>query len=159
MNTHQNATRPPRNGFGRSKLGGGSVLLFVMCLVIAIPLSLLCGWAVVRHLGGDNVPTYYFLATALPFLPAFFVISWFFLVDRESLKGIIKDPESSIEGKWYDRAAVGTFGDLIAVIGVGAGAFSLFSIPVSTGLAFLILASFAAIDLVIRYLVFKKKES
>ncbi|WIV44149.1 hypothetical protein [Glutamicibacter nicotianae] len=70
------------------------------------------------------------LVFALLMLPAASALCWVFMLDRDTLAGAVRDPESSIEGKWYEKAVFGAFHDLIALCGLGAMALGLLRIDV-----------------------------
>lgn len=98
------------------------------------------------------------LVFALLMLPATFALCWVIMLDRDTLAGAVKDPDSSIEGKWYDKAAFGAFHDLIAVCGLGAMALFLLPIDVDPAMVLCGVVMFAAVDTTVRYLLIKKVE-
>lgn len=145
-----------RSKWGRSKWGGGTGALVAASMAIAIPLSLLFG-SLFTLLQSEWSPLPFAIATIIV-LPSMFVSAWAVLVDRNTLTDAPRDPESSVESRWYEKAASSAFNDLIAIIGLSAGAFALADIPIATSHAFMILAAIAFADVVLRYLIVRRKE-
>lgn len=146
----------PRSKWGSSKLGGGPGTLTAVSLVGALPIAALLAWLLGKIQGEGSVLLW--VITSIVFIPVVSGTIWFILVDRTSLTDAPDDPESSIEGKWYTRATAGAFWDLLAAIGIGAGAYAIFDIPLSTESAFMILFGLALADVFLRYQVIKMRE-
>lgn len=98
------------------------------------------------------------LVFALLMLPAASALCWVFMLDRDTLAGAVRDPESSIEGKWYEKAVFGAFHDLFALCGLGAMALGLLRIDVEPVMLLVGVVLLAAVDVLVRYLVIKKVE-
>ncbi|MFT4296684.1 MAG: hypothetical protein QM582_14865 [Micropruina sp.] len=94
-----------------------------------------------------------FVIGAVVTLPTASALAWAVLVDRSTLRGAVDRPEESVENTWYDQAASGAFNDLIMVIGLGAGAFSIFRVGIAASAVLMVLALLAAADFGLRYWV------
>ncbi len=95
---------------------------------------------------------------AVLMLPAASALCWVFMLDRDTLAGAVSDPDSSIEGKWYEKAVFGAFHDLIAICGLGALALGILRIDVDPVTMLVGVVVLAAVDTVVRYLVIRKVE-
>lgn len=146
------STAPARSFFGRTPRGTSTLPL---ALVVGLGLSsALAGLTFVVQ-GPSEAPYLLPLVLFCATLPISATLGWVLAVDRSTLKGATREAELSIESHWYDRAAVGAFGDILALLGLGAGAFAM--IPalhgVSTYLVLLVLATLAMVDVAVRYLI------
>lgn len=153
----------PRSRWGRSaRLGGGTGRLLGVSLAGGVPLAALVGAAAwwLGQLAGDPDPRRpWVVAVALTAscLPVGFGAIWVFLVDRDTLEGAVRNPEQSIESRWYDRAATGAFHDLLILLGLGTFAVSLagWEAPLSAvGIGLLL---FMALDVTVRYQLQKRR--
>lgn len=61
-------------------------------------------------------------------------LSWVFLVDRNSLKGAVPNPERSIESMWYSKASQDAFHSVMVIGGLGCVVFTVFPLQVSLAL-------------------------
>lgn len=153
-------TTATQSKWGRTRFGGSPALLIVLSVLGGLILSAAIAW-LIWQFGPDAVVQRKALAAVvagLVMLPATFALCWVIMLDRDTLAGAVKDPDSSIEGKWYDKAAFGAFHDLIAVCGLGAMALSLLPIDVVPAMALCGVVMFAAVDTTVRYLLIKKVE-
>ena len=94
-------------------------------------------------------------------LPMLTMLGWSLLVDRNSLKGSIANPDESIESTWYDAATRGCFHDILIVAGLTLTAVSI--VPALHGLsaqaALSALSLFIAADVVVRYVIAKHRDA
>lgn len=149
-----------RSKWGRARFGGSPALLILLSVLGGLVLSAAFAW-LIWQFGPDAVAQRKALAAVvagLVMLPAAFALSWVIMLDRDTLAGAVKDPDSSIEGMWYEKAAFGTFHDLIAICGLGAMALGLLPIDVDPVMVLCGVVMFAAVDTTVRYLLIKKVE-
>ncbi|MFT4134951.1 hypothetical protein [Microbacterium sp.] len=136
--------------WGRARFGGGSALLLALSaaggLLIAGGLGALLA---LFSTSGDSWLG--FAVGSIVTLPAAAALSWALLVDWSTIAGRAKRPEESIENAWYDRAATGTFHDLLMILGLGAAAFSVTRLTFDTGLLFTVLCGVAMADFALRF--------
>lgn len=123
-----------RTRLGRSRFGGSGAALIATSLTLGAALAAGTGWLCMALESGHRSPWLVFWVAAIVTLPACSGLVWALLVDRSTLAGAPEDPESSVEGSWYDKAAASTFHVLIATLGLGAGAFQLLKIDVAPSL-------------------------
>lgn len=107
-----------KSTWGRTSPGG------TPALAIAIPVGILLalGVALVAHFSGAldadaavTIPVFT-LACAGPLIG----LAYALVVDRDTLKGSVARPEDSVEARWFEQAAAGSFTDLLFLGGVGA---------------------------------------
>ena len=67
-------------------------------------------------------------------LPVSTALAWVVLVDRSTITGASKNAEENVENLWFERAAMGAFGDLMLVIGLGTGVVAIFNLTVAPAL-------------------------
>ncbi|MCQ1957478.1 hypothetical protein NNX39_13330 [Arthrobacter sp. zg-Y826] len=81
------------------------------------------------------------------------------VVDRNTLIGATERPDDSVESGWYEKAAAGSFTDLILLLGVAATVLAFvpmdFSVDLKLVLPAMIALGFASFG--IRYLVLRRK--
>lgn len=156
--------RPAARSFwGRSaRLGGGTGRLIVVSLVLGLLLAALLA-AVAYGLAGTpdpadpRQPWALGLLVGLGTLPVMTGLVWVLLVDRETISGAVRDPEESIESRWYDAAARGAFHDLLVVLGLGTFVVAVTRWQVELSLVGGGLVLFMAADVAVRYLVQKRR--
>lgn len=145
MNEQQRAPR-----WGTSRLGGGPALLWVMSgasgLVLA---SLIAGLFAFSQ--EPERRWFVFALVCVCVLPASVLLGWALFVDRAKLPDAVRRPEQSIESEWYNRAAAGTFGDLLLVGGIGATGFAFVGIDAPITLVLAAVLLFAMLSFAIRY--------
>ena len=95
---------------------------------------------------------------ALSSLPVSAALAWVILVDRTTITGATRNPDDSIENIWFERAALGAFGDLMIVLGLGAAAFAVFGLDIAPALLLSALFVLASADFAVRYLRISKAE-
>lgn len=127
-------------------LGGGVAGVLAMAVIVIALNGPARGWP-------------YAVVMAPAVFGAAFAAAWVLVVDRASVRGAVEDPESSAEAGWYDAAALGSFHDLIIVMGLGLAALVIVpgavSIPAHTVLLILLLA--VGIDILVPYQVLKRR--
>ncbi|MGH3653860.1 hypothetical protein [Glutamicibacter sp.] len=146
--------------WGRSRFGGSSALLIFLSLSGGLMLS--AALALVWWMFGAEADQQRRILAGVVFavlmLPAASALCWVFMLDRDTLAGAVSDPDSSIEGKWYEKAVFGAFHDLIAICGLGALALGILRIDVDPVTMLVGVVVLAAVDTVVRYLVIRKVE-
>jgi hypothetical protein len=148
-----------RTKWGRTKFGSGRR----SAMAIAIPCGLLVGIAmgVVGAMSGLTGPApwlgavVFALCLAVPVV----LLVWVIIVDRSTLQGAAKDPEESIESRWYTQAAAGAQTDVILAASLGAFVLTLMpgsgQIDARLVLLGVIAASFLSFSL--RYQLLRRK--
>ncbi|GGH59262.1 hypothetical protein [Rothia aerolata] len=120
-----------RSTFGRAKFGGSSTLLITISLVSGALLALLFAFGI--YLVQDSkLPWWGILLAALPLYPVTAATIWAIFVDRNTIKGAVKNPENSIENSWFSKAAESSFCIIVAVLGIGAGVTAIFDLEFQT---------------------------
>ena len=147
-----------RSKWGRARFGGGAAALWSAALGIGVLCSAGLGWLFSRW-GEGGSPLLDFTVMAAFTLPVTTAFGWGMLVDRSTLAGALDKPEDSVESAWYDKAASGTFTDILLVAGLGAAAFSFTRLEASAGLVLAGVVCFAMLDFAARYLWLKKAAS
>ena len=127
----QNAATPPRTKWGRSRFGGSPGALIAISLVAGAPLAAGVGWLAMLAESGHPSPWLIFWVTAIVTWPLGAGLVWALLVDRSTLSGAPDDPDSSVESRWYDKAAAGAFHVLIVSLGLGAAVFQFLKVDVA----------------------------
>lgn len=148
-----------RTRWGRSRFGGGSLLLVLVSIGLGIVVSSGIGWLAKASQPAQERPWLLFLAVAVVTLPVTTVGAWALLVDRSTLAGAIDEPEETVENRWYEKAATTTFHFLLATLGIGLAVFSFLRVdiapPVVVGGYLVVgIAVFAA-----SYLIAKRRDS
>ncbi|WP_104091474.1 hypothetical protein [Arthrobacter sp. GMC3] len=153
-----NVTGVSQTRWGKARFGGGSAALWSISIGIGAITSAGLGWLFLL-LGDVERPVLAFTITLASTLPVTTALGWAVLVDRSTLKGAIEKPDDSIESSWYQKAAVGAFGDILIIGGLGAAVFAFTKIeaPISWCLAAVVL--FAMVDFAGRYAWQKKSVS
>lgn len=148
-----------RSKWGRAKFGAGQV----PAMAIAVPSGLILGaglglLAAAVGISGSN-PVLGGLVFALFLAMPAAALVYALIVDRNTLQGAAERPEESIESKWYDHAAAGSFTDLILVAGLGATILAFipgdFTVDLKLGLPAVVAVCFASFG--IRYLALKRR--
>lgn len=149
-------TKKTASTWGSSRFGGGQATLLTVSIVGGAALSLLVGWGIVSFrqadLAGWALPL-----VSLPIWPVASAGLWVLLVDRSTLKGAVRNPEASIENHWYAKAAENTFYWMIAIMGLGAGAFSIFDWDAPASLVLTATTVLAMLIFLANYLVYKRR--
>jgi MFS family permease len=155
MNTN---TTPRQTRWGRSRLfGGGSIALVAVSVGIGAVLSSGIG-GLFATFGNPTKPWLAFAVVAIVTLPVSAALAWVILVDRTTITGATRNPDDSIENIWFERAALGAFGDLMIVLGLGAAAFAVFGLAVAPALLLGALWVLGSVDFGVRYLAIRKAE-
>ncbi|ALC06580.1 hypothetical protein CDES_11035 [Corynebacterium deserti GIMN1.010] len=126
---------------GKPKTGGSSRTLALMSIgsgavLAAVGTALIVALTSPTSIGVTT--SVYFLAM----LPIFVAFAWIILVDRDTIKGAVRNPEQSIENVWYSAAAQDTFHVLMVAGGIGCVAFTIRPLDVPLSLVFLVLVVF-----------------
>ena len=138
---------------GRARFSSGSTPAWIPAAAIGTVIAILIG-----AIAAGISPTAHFLAFAV-FAVCLWspvtMICWAVLVDRESMRGAVSDPEESVESSWYDKSAQGAFHDALIACGLGAGIFAFW--PIETELAWVLMGVTVLLmcDFGIRYLINK----
>lgn len=155
MGAQEGSTK--RSRWGRTRVGG----TWIPALAVAVPIgvALALGTALGVYYGGgldsDPLLTVGILGVAIMF-PAIALV-YAIVVDRTTIKGAVARPEESIESRWYEKAAAGTFTDLLLVAGILAVVASFMTWTAELNLVFSGLILLAMVDFAIRYLLIRKR--
>ncbi|HMS36428.1 MAG TPA: hypothetical protein PKA93_04630 [Arachnia sp.] len=155
MDTH---TTPQQTRWGRSRFfGGGGIALVAVSVGIGAALSSGIG-GLFAAFGNPTKPLLAFAVVAIVTLPVSTALAWVLLVDRATITGATRNPDESIENVWFERAALGAFGDLMIVLGLGSAAFAVFDLGIAPALLLAALFVLASADFAVRYLRISKAE-
>lgn len=143
--------------FGRSKFGGSQTTLLIISAIIGCAIAAACGiaFAIFNHTELRFVVK--FLIAFGCMWPTAAILAWALLVDRNTIRGAIKNPEKSIESHWFDQAASATLVDTMALTGIALTLISIteWQITGTNTLAGCLI--FMMIDLGLRYLISSKR--
>lgn len=142
--------------WGCSRFGGGSAALLAVSALVAIIFSFAVATFIITR-KTDSFELWWIPLVSVPMLPVAFAITWILLVDRDTVKGAVRNPEMTIENQWYSKAAETTFYFLIAGLGLSSGLFAVFDWQVSTGLVLSIAAMLGFIIFGISYIFYKHR--
>lgn len=154
-------TKAARSSWGRARFGGSTALLIFLSLFGGLLLAAAMSW-LWWQAGPAEDPQRKLLAAmafGLIVLPATAAACWGIMLDRSTLKGATENPEASIEGRWYDKAAAGVFSDILLLCGLGAAAFAFLDLQAPVSLVLAAVIMLAMIDFGVRYLLLRKVES
>lgn len=149
-------TKKKVSTWGSSRYGGGQATLLTISIVGGAALSLLVGWGIVSF-RQEDLPGWALPVVSLPVWPVAIAGIWALLVDRSTLKGAVRNPEASVESHWYAKAAENTFYWMIAVMGLGVGAFSTFGWDAPASLVLTATTVLAMLIFLANYLVYKRR--
>jgi len=149
-----------QNKWGRARFGGSQTLLLLLSILGGIVISAVIACLIVQF--GPEAPVQRkvlaAVIAAIIMLPVAFALCWLIMLDRDTLAGAVKDPDSSIEGRWLEKAGFSTLGDIVAVAGLAATALTIFKVDIPASNALLVVVGLAFVDMAIRYLMLKKVE-
>lgn len=149
-------TKKTVSTWGSSRYGGGQAALLTVSIIGGAALSLLVGWGTVSFRQAD-LPGWALPVVSLPIWPVASAGLWALLVDRSTLKGAVRNPEASVESHWYAKAAETTFHSMIAIMGLGAAAFSIFDWDAPASWVLTATTVLAMLIFVVSYLVYKRR--
>lgn len=142
--------------WGSSRYGGGQATLLTVSIVGGAAPSMLVGWGIVSFQQAD-LPGWALALVPLPFWPVASASLWALLVDRSTIKDAVHNPEASIESHWYTKAAESTFYVMIAIMGLGAAAFSIFGWDLPASLVLTATTGLAMLIFLVSYQVYKRR--
>jgi len=112
------ARQQTRTRWGQAKFGSGRIPAVLIAMPGGLLLGAAGGWlAVGTGLAGSSPLLGFAVFTACLAMPAM-ALMYVLVVDRSTVEGAVDRPEESVEGKWYDKAASGSFTDLVLGLGV-----------------------------------------
>lgn len=150
------ATPPPISKWGRSRFGGTSTTLIITSIALGILLAAGVG-ALFATFYKTEQPLLAFAIMMVGVTAPFGAMVWAILVDRSTITGVTRRPAESVESKWYDQAASGTFTDILLIMGVGATVVTVFRFEVNSGLLLAALIIIMMADFGLRYLVMSRR--
>lgn len=148
-----------RTKWGRTKFGTGRT----PAMAIAVPSGVILGvvgglLSVLVGVTASNPALGFWVFTSCLTMPAVALV-YVLVVDRDTLEGAAERPDDSIESGWYDKAASGSFADLILVSGIASIILAFmprdFFVDLKLVLAAVVAVCFASFG--IRYLVLRRK--
>lgn len=152
-------TEQARTRWGRTKFGNGRT----PAMAVAVPCGMIggaaAGWlAVSTGAAGANPGLGFLVFAACLTMPAV-ALAYVLIVDRNTLRGASRRPEESIESGWYDKAASGSFTDLLLAGGVAAVILGFIpgDLPADLKLVLPGLLAACAASFGIRYLALRRK--
>lgn len=153
-----NAELSSKTRWGRSRFGGGAALLIGISLIAGAALALGAGLLFAK-LNAPQNPVFATLIMAAALWPILSVIFWVLLVDRNTVRGSLRNPEISIEGQRHDEAVVKVFQDLMIICGLGAAVFSFINVQASVSLVLTGVLLLTGADFILRYFLIKRAQS
>lgn len=146
-----------RTAWGRARFGTRRIPAMVLaipvgtCLAAATAVAaMMAGFAPERPVMGAVI------VAALTMLPLT-ALAWALVVDRESLRGADDRPEESVESRWYDVSAAGSFHDLLIVCGLGTSVLFLTPLEIDGSVALLTVTVAGMLSMGARYAVNRRR--
>lgn len=138
---------------GRVRFGSGSTPAWIPAATIGTAAAIFVG-AIAAWIS-PTAHLWAFIIFAVCLWSPLTMACWGVLVDRESMRGAVSDPEQSVESSWYDKSAQGVFHDALIVCGLGAGIFAFW--PIETELSWVLMGVLVLLmcDFGVRYLINK----
>lgn len=155
--------RDTRSFWGRSaRLGGGTGRLIAVSLLLGTLLAGLLGVIAygLAALAPDADPRrapLIGLVLAVIILPVAIAVVWALLVDRDTVRGAIRNTEETVENRWYEKATSGAFHDLMVVLGLGTAVVSLARWDLDASTAGVVLLLAMTLSVAVRYLLQKRR--
>ena len=148
-----------RTKWGRTKFGTGRIPAMTIAIPAGVVLAVVGGLlSVLVGVTASNPALGFWVFTFCLTMPAV-ALMYVLVVDRDTLEGATERPDDSIKSGWYDRAASGSFGDLIVVCGISSIILTFiprdFFVDLKLVLPAVIALCFASFG--IRYLVLRRK--
>ena len=148
-----------RTKWGYAKFGAGRIPALAIAVPSGLALGVAGGLASVLVGGAGASPTLgFWVFAACIALPAM-ALAYALVVDRNTLAGAAERPDESVESGWLDKAASGSFTDLVLVRGVMATVLAFiprdFPVDLKLTLPAVLLLAFASFG--VRYLVLRRK--
>ncbi|UWX98435.1 hypothetical protein N2K95_07265 [Arthrobacter zhaoxinii] len=148
-----------RTKWGYAKFGTGRV----PAPAIAVPGGLVLGaagglLAILAGVAGSHPALGFWVFAACLAMPATLLI-YLVVVDRDTLEGALERPDDSVESGWHDKAAAGSFTDLVLVLGIAATVLAFiprdFPVDLKLALPAVLVLGFASFGT--RYLVLRRR--
>lgn len=148
--------------WGRSaRLGGGSGRLLTVSALVGLVIGnliALVSWVLATQSDRSADDRYPLIMALIMFalsVPMAFMAAWALLVERTSVRGATRNPEQSIESRWYEQATAGAFGDTMIATGLGTfvlalGGWQFSPSLVGVGVLLVMMASVIARFLILR---------
>lgn len=150
---------PTRSALGRAKFGGGTGTLVTVSLIAGAVTAALIGYLASLSKFADHSALGWIVFTAA-FFPIFTAVYWALLVDRSTMTYAPRDPESSIESSWYQKAASGTFTFLLGGLGVALFVTTLFvDLTLKLDDVILVILVLTMLTFGVNYLIVRRRES
>ncbi len=148
-----------RTKWGRTKFGTGRTPAMAIALPSGVVLAVAGGLlSVLVGVTASNPALGFWVFTSCLTMPAVALV-YVLVVDRDTLEGAAERPDDSIESGWYDKAASGSFADLILVLGIASIILTFiprdFFVDLKLVLPAVVAVCFASFG--IRYLVLRRK--
>lgn len=148
-----------RTKWGYTKFGNRRTPTMAIAIPLGIVVGITGGWlsATIGVTGPNPTLGFWVFASCLT-MPAIALV-FALIVDRSTLQGATERTEDSIESRWYDKAASGSFTDLILVLGLTslALAFVPRDVPVDLKLVLPAIIGVCVIPFGVRYLLLRRK--
>ena len=148
--------KKPQTTWGRSRFGGSQASLLGASILGGILLAQPLGWGILA-LQQNQINWWWVPLVSIPFVPIFTTILWVVLVDRSSIKGIPRNPQTSVENHWYSKAAETTFHVMIASMGLAVVAFAIFDWTLPSYLLLTVTTALSMLVFLISYQVYKRR--
>lgn len=147
-----------RTTWGRVKFGGGRIHALGFAVVVGLPSAVgagLSAWA----LGTIDRPALGVPIISFMLFAPITALIYAFVVDRETMKGAPKNPDDSIENRWYDVAAQKAFNDVLIITGLALLVISLAGFEFDAMWALLGVIVVAMGSFGIRYMLLMRREA
>ena len=107
-----------RTKWGRSRFGTGRTPAMALALPGGVVLGAAGGLLAVQTGVAGADPLIGFLVFALCLTMPGTALVYLLVVDRRTIVGAAERPDDSVEAGWYEKAAAGSFTDLILALGI-----------------------------------------
>lgn len=148
--------KKPQTTWGRSRFGGNQASLLGVSILGGTLLAQPLGWGILA-LQEKQISWWLVPLVSIPLVPIFTTILWVVLVDRSSIKGAPRNPQTSVENHWYSKAAETTFHVMIASMGLAGATFAIFDWTLPSYLLLTATTALSMLVFLISYQIYKHR--
>lgn len=130
---------------------------YVLAAVLALVLAVGAGFLASRFRAED--PWLVGVVFAAAMVAPMYALTWFWLVSNFAIEEEPAHAEENVERRWVDRAAFGTYCDLLGTAGIALAVLSITGWHLSANVALLGVVLLGMADFAARYLLISRRES
>ena len=146
---------PARTKWGRARFGAGRTPAMALALPGGVVFGAAGGLLAVQAGVAGADPLIGFLVFALCLTMPGVALAYVLVVDRRTIVGAAERPDDSVEAGWYEKAAAGSFTDLVLALGITSTVLAFLPQELRLDLALVLPAVLVlcAVSFGVRYLV------